>query len=260
MTVYVGTSGWQYKDWRGAFYPDKLPQRDWLPHFAARFGVVEVNNTFYNLPRAEVFTAWRERTPADFRFALKMSRYLTHLKRLKEPREPIDRFLKAASGLGEKMGPLLLQLPPNMKAEAGRLDEALVACPAGVRIAVEFRDASWYTDSIREVLSRHGAALCLADRGEKPITPEWRTAGWGYVRFHWGAGEPGPCYTDGCLREWARRIAGLWDGSCDVYAFFNNDPRCCAVSDARRLALEIKHLGLNATRVPESEDVHIWRD
>jgi len=255
MTVFVGTSGWQYRDWRTSFYPTELAQDEWLPYFAARFRTVEVNNTFYRLPRPEVFAAWRERTPPDFVFALKMSRYLTHLKRLRDPEGPVDRFLAAAGRLGDKLGTVLLQLPPDMRADAARLDTALRAFPARLRLAVEFRDGSWYCDAVREVLAAHDAALCLADRDEELVTAEWRTADWGYVRFHWG--REGGGYSDAAISAWARRIDSLWPEPAAVYAFFNNDPHCHAVRDAARLAGELRALGREVARTPSEAEVRV---
>lgn len=257
VAVYVGTSGWQYRDWREAFYPRKLPQRAWLSYYADRFQVVEVNSTFYNLPEADVFESWRNSTPDDFVFVLKMSRYLTHMKKLKEPEVPVGNFLKTARSLKGKLGPVLLQLPPKWRANPERLRAALHAFPKDFRIAVEFRDQSWYVDAVRGVLSERNAALCIADRDEKLITPEWRTADWGYVRLHWGAGEPYPCYTEGRLRDWAQRIRNLWPKSNDVYVFFNNDPGACAVDGARRLAEMLREAGVQATRVPSAREIAI---
>ena len=255
--IYVGTSGWQYRDWRGAFYPPKLPQKEWLGYYAGRFQVVEVNNTFYNLPAASVFETWHARAPKDFVFGLKMSRYLTHIKRLKEPREPVERFFKTAAGLRDKAGPVLLQLPPNMELDLERLDLALRAMPRGFRVAVEFRDDSWYVEDVRRLLARHKSALCLADCREKLLTPAWRTANWGYVRMHEGLGRPRAGYRDGALREWARCIAGQWGPRQDVYVFFNNDTHCCAVNDARRLAQELQAVGRKTSRVPAADEIQL---
>ena len=137
--VFVGTSGWQYPHWRRLFYPEKVPQHTWLEYYSRRFQTVEVNNTFYNLPEAEVFAEWKRQTPPDFVFALKMSRFLTHLKRLRDPEDPVRRFMTRARRLGRKRGPILVQLPPSLKADPGRLDAALAAFPRSARVAVEFR-------------------------------------------------------------------------------------------------------------------------
>jgi uncharacterized protein YecE (DUF72 family) len=257
VTVYIGTSGWQYRHWRDRFYPRKLPQKDWLRHFAGRFQAVEVNNTFYNLPEPEVCRRWREQTPADFVFALKMSRYLTHIKRLREPEEPVERFLKAAAELGGKLGPVLLQLPPRMKVDGERLGEALEAFPKKMRVAVEFRDDSWYTEPIRELLREHNVALCLADRGEDLVTPEWRTADWAYVRLHWGKARPESSYSEKALKSWSGRIARLGSGPADVFVFFNNDLYGAALLDACRLARLLQHRHVEVSRVAAASEVHI---
>ena len=173
----MGTSGWQYPHWRGVFYPAKLPQRRWLPYLAERFQTVEVNNTFYNLPEKSVFEQWRAATPADFVFTLKMSRYLTHLKRLHDPAGPVQLFLERASGLGDKRGPILLQLPPRLRADVALLDAALALFEPSIRVAVEFRDDSWFTDDTRAVLERHRAALCLADSRAAGSPPGARRSG-----------------------------------------------------------------------------------
>src|SRR6267154_3954516 len=156
--LYIGTSGWQYTHWRRVFYPDKLPQREWLSYFAERFQTVEVNNTFYNLPEKSVFEQWRQSTPADFIFALKMSRYLTHLKRLHDPGEPVQRFMERAAALGPKCGPILLQLPPSHRADIELLDQTLATFDSSVRVAVEFRHESWFVPDTRDVLVRRHAA------------------------------------------------------------------------------------------------------
>ncbi|MEV4397186.1 DUF72 domain-containing protein [Nonomuraea sp. NPDC049607] len=234
MATLVGTSGWQYKDWRGVLYPEGVPQRLWLETYAAEFPTVESNNAFYRLPAPETFAAWRERTPAGFVMAVKASRFLTHIKRLSEPEEPVARLMRAAGELKEKLGPVLLQLPPTLRADAALLDRCLGCFPGGVRVAVEPRHDSWWTGEVREVLLARGAALCWADRLGRPLTPLWRTADWGYVRLHEGLAAPRPSYGDAALRSWVRRVAEA--GWRDVHVYFNNDPGGAAVRDARRFA------------------------
>ncbi|TDE55796.1 DUF72 domain-containing protein [Nonomuraea mesophila] len=232
MTCLVGTSGWQYKDWRGVLYPQGVPQRLWLETYAAEFPTVENNNAFYRLPSPEVFAAWRDRTPPHFVMAVKASRFLTHIKRLAEPEEPVRRLMGAVAELKDKLGPILLQLPPTLQSDPGRLDRCLACFPAHVRVAVEPRHASWWTGEVREILRARGAALCWADRLGRPRSPFWRTAGWGYVRLH--QGRAGIAYGDTALRTWARRVREA--GWRDAYVYFNNDPGGAAVRNARRFA------------------------
>jgi uncharacterized protein YecE (DUF72 family) len=250
VPVLIGTSGWQYRDWRGRFYPEGVAQRRWLEHYAERFRTVESNNAFYMLPRPESFSSWRERTPADFVMAVKVNRYITHIRRLRDAAEPVGRFLDNASNLGPKLGPVLLQLPPNLRRDLGSLDDVLRAFGGRARVAVEFRHRSWFCDETRALLEDAGAAICLADRLSKPAGPEWRTAEWGYVRFHEGAASPHPCYGRTALRSWAARIAGLWGPESDIFVYFNNDPGGCAVRDARAFARAVRNEGLEPTRVP----------
>ena len=237
MALLVGTSGWQYADWREAFYPKGVPQRAWLGHYARELATVEVNNAFYRLPERSVFERWRAETPDGFVVAVKVSRYLTHIRRLRDPREPVERLVERAAGLGDRLGPYLLQLPPNLRAEPGRLDACLAAFPSGSRVAVEPRHESWWTDEVREVLERRGAALCWADRRGRPITPLWRTAPWGYVRLHEGTASPPPSYGRTALGTWLDRIDGAWPGArrADVFVYFNNDHGAAAVRNARTL-------------------------
>jgi uncharacterized protein YecE (DUF72 family) len=229
--VLVGTSGWQYDDWRPVFYPAGLPQRRWLEYYADRFATVESNNAFYRLPSREGFAAWRERTPDGFVFAVKASRFLTHIKRLRDPQEPVWRLLDHAAGLGDRLGPILLQLPPTLSAQATVLDECLQSFPAEVRVAVEPRHPSWWTTEIRSVLERHGAALCWADRYTRPVTPLWCTAGFGYLRLHAGAAGD-PHYQRSALAAWVHRLLEAWPDPADVYIYFNNDQGGAAVRDA----------------------------
>ncbi|SEH00120.1 Uncharacterized conserved protein YecE, DUF72 family [Nonomuraea solani] len=232
MTWLAGTSGWQYKDWRDVLYPAGVPQRLWLETYAAEFGTVESNNAFYRLPSRDTFAAWRERTPDGFVMAVKASRYLTHIKRLSEPEEPVRRLMDAAAGLGDKLGPILLQLPPTLQADAAALGRCLDCFPGDVRVAVEPRHDSWWTGDIERLLRDRGAALCWADRRSRPVTPLWRTADWGYVRLH--EGRAGMEYGDTALRTWAGRVHEA--GWRDAYVYFNNDPGGAAVRNARRFA------------------------
>jgi uncharacterized protein YecE (DUF72 family) len=234
MTTLVGTSGWQYRDWRGVLYPQDVPQRLWLETYGERFGTVESNNAFYRLPSPETFVSWRERTPHGFVMAVKASRFLTHIKRLADPEEPVERLMTAVAGLRDKLGPILLQLPPTLKADPGRLDRCLGCFPGRARVAVEFRHASWWTEETRKILEARGAALCWADRLGRPQNPFWDTAPWGYVRLHEGRATPRPSYGDTSLKTWARRVREA--GWRDAYVYFNNDPNAAAVRNAERFA------------------------
>ena len=247
MTLLVGTSGWQYRDWRNVLYPDGLPQRAWLEHYARQFATVEVNNAFYRLPERSVFERWRDRTPEGFRVAVKVSRYLTHIRRLRDPAEPVARLVDRAAGLGPRLGPYLLQLPPTLQAEPDRLDACLRAFPTGAQVAVEPRHESWWSDEVRAVLERHGAPLCWADRAGRPVTPPWRTAPWGYVRLHEGTASPRPSYGRTALASWLDRIDDAWPGArrADVFVYFNNDRGGAAVRNARTLVRMAERRGFS---------------
>jgi uncharacterized protein YecE (DUF72 family) len=258
--MLIGTSGWQYRDWRGGLYPEGVPQRLWLEHYATHYLTVENNNSFYRLPSRETFVAWRERTPDDFVMAVKASRYLTHVRRLRDPAEPVARLLGAAAGLGPKLGPVLLQLPPTLKADPVTLDACLkefrTAAAAlgqhGLRLAVEPRHETWWTDEIRQILAAHDATLCWADRRGRPITPLWRTATWGYLRFHEGTAQPWPSYGPQALRSWVARLTETWPDEADVYVYFNNDPGGAAVINSAQFAGLARQAGSSATtRTPE---------
>lgn len=234
MKARVGTSGWQYADWRGAFYPAGLPQRAWLEHYATVFDTVEVNNAFYRLPERHVFEAWAARVPPGFVVAVKGSRFLTHIKRLREPAEPVARLLDRAAGLGDRLGPVLLQLPPTLRADPELLDQALARFPSGQRVAVEPRHDTWWCEEVRAVLVARGAALVWADRAEQAVAPLWRTADWGYLRLHRGGAVDDWSYSDAALAAWAQRLTDAYrDG--EVFAYCNNDPGAAAPRDALRL-------------------------
>ena len=250
MTVLVGTSGWQYRDWRGPFYPPEVPQRRWLEHYARQFATVENNGTFYRLPPRETFAGWRERVGGDFVMAVKASRYLTHVRRLRDPAGPVGRLLEAAAGLGDRLGPVLLQLPPDLRAVPQLLAECLRQFPPAVRVAVEPRHDSWWTGEVRDVLTAANAALCWADRKGSAVTPLWRTAGWGYLRFHQGTAQPWPRYGQRALRSWLDRVAATWPDEATVYVYFNNDPGGAAVADSAAFAAACHRAGRTVTRAP----------
>jgi uncharacterized protein YecE (DUF72 family) len=256
MPVLIGTSGWQYRHWRGRFYPQRLGQARWLEHYAERFATVESNNAFYRLPESATFAAWAARTPPDFVMAVKASRFLTHVRRLREPEEPVHRLLDRARHLGGKLGPVLLQLPPNLKSDPEALGRTLGAFPPGVRVAVEPRHDSWYSEEVRDLLAEHGAALCLADSPRRR-TPLWRTTDWTYLRLHQGTASPRPCYGRQALAGWAGRLTELVGPDADAYVYFNNDPAGCAVRDARVFALAAARAGLRPTRVPAAAEVRV---
>jgi len=243
MPSYVGTSGWQYRDWRGRLYPPELPQRRWLEYYVTHFRTVEVNNAFYRLPERSTFEGWRARTPEGFVIAVKASRYLSHIRRLREPEEPVNRLLERARGLAGRLGPVLLQLPPSLPADAGLLADCLACFPADVRVAVEPRHPSWWTDAVRDALAAHSAALCWADRLGQPLSPLWRTAGWGYLRLHEGAADPPPRYGLRALASWADRLAEAWPDDADVHVYFNNDPGGAAVEDAEAFIQQLRDRG-----------------
>ncbi len=256
MPLLVGTSGWQYRDWRGRFYPERLAQAKWLEHYAGRFATVESNNAFYRLPEPHTFAAWAARTPADFVMAVKASRFLTHVRRLRDPEEPVRRFVEHAAHLGAKLGPVLLQLPPTLKADLGALRATLERFPPGMRVAVEPRHESWFGDETRALLAEQGAALCLAD-SPRARSPVWRTAAWSYLRFHQGTATPAPCYGERALAGWAEVLAGTWGPEAEVYVYFNNDRGGCAVRDAARFARAAARAGLHPTRTPSPSAVRV---
>ena len=257
MPVLIGTSGWQYRDWRGGLYPAGVAQRRWLEHYAGHYLTVENNASFYRLPSAETFAGWRTRTPGDFVMAVKASRYLTHVRKLRDPAEPVARLVGAAAALGPKLGPVLLQLPPTLKAEPALLDacltefrQARLPGAGALRVAVEPRHASWWTEEVRQILAAHEAALCWADRLGRPVTPLWATAPWGYLRFHEGTADPWPCYGEQALGSWVERIRDAFPPAADVYVYFNNDPGGAAVANSATFAALARDRGLDPTRTP----------
>jgi uncharacterized protein YecE (DUF72 family) len=232
----VGCSGWNYKSWRGPFYPRELPQSRWLSHYLQRFDTVEINNTFYRLPEAATFATWRRQVPTYFLMAIKASRYLTHMKRLREPAEPIHRLFSRAASLGHRLGPVLYQLPATMTRDLPRLDTFLAALPRQLKRhplqhVMEFRDRSWYVDEVFTLLERRGVALCLHDkRGSRIVQPFVGPCA--YVRFHGTSGEYRGSYSKRQLDGWAGRLAEQWKDGRPVFAYFNNDPDAVAPANA----------------------------
>jgi uncharacterized protein YecE (DUF72 family) len=235
----IGTSGWSYKHWEnGLFYPEQQPAAEHLPFFAQHFATVEINYSYYQLPPRSTFEVWRRRSPPGFVFAVKASRYLTHMRKLSQPEEPLQRLLHNAGGLVEKLGPLLFQFPRRWAVNLERLSsffEALRRHPPH-RYAFEFRHQSWLCAEVYEILRSHGAALCLPVGWGIPLDVQV-TADWTYLRFH--GGERGIAFTDDELRPWAERIRGWLAQGIDSYSYFNNDTlehnRPPAIDNARRL-------------------------
>ncbi|HBY95398.1 MAG TPA: DUF72 domain-containing protein [Chloroflexi bacterium] len=232
--LWIGTSGWVYKHWRGIFYPQQLPGDQLLRFYAERFPTVEINYSFYRLPRRSVFESWRSQTPDGFLFAVKASRYLTHMKKLKDPKEPLGRLLERAAGLQEKLGPILFQFPHTWSANLERLQQFFVALRpyAQHRYAFEFRHPSWLDPQVYALLEHAGAALCLPVAPAMPLDV-CLTAPWTYIRMH--GGEQGTGYSDEELRTWAERIRSFLAQELDTYVYFNNDPGGHAIRDAERL-------------------------
>jgi uncharacterized protein YecE (DUF72 family) len=232
-SVLIGCSGWQYRHWRGDFYPAALPLKRWFDYYAERFNSVEVNNTFYRLPEVETFASWRARAPAGFKYAVKASRYLTHMKKLKDPDEPVELFFSRARRLGRSFGPVLYQLPPRWPRHIERLDGFLKALPRRRQHAIEFRDPSWYDDEVFALLEKRKVALCLHDMagsasGKLAVGPFL------YVRFH-GPQKYSGRYPDSVLDEWAAWLAERATEDVPICAYFNNDNGGHAPRDAVRL-------------------------
>jgi uncharacterized protein YecE (DUF72 family) len=228
--VRVGTSGFAYRHWKGVLYAPDLPPRRWLGRFAAEFDTCELNTTFYRLPTPAAVDGWRDGTPPGFVFAVKGSRYLTHVKRLRDAGPGLARFFDPVLRLREKLGPILWQLPPRMRPDPARLDAFLRALPRGLRHVVEFRSPDWYTGETCDVLDAHGAAFCEHDRVDRP--PPRLTGGFRYVRFHGTTGRYEGRYGARALAPWARELLG---GRGDAWVYFNNDLGGHAVADARAL-------------------------
>ncbi|HEY7736712.1 MAG TPA: DUF72 domain-containing protein [Candidatus Limnocylindrales bacterium] len=230
----IGTSGFDYEHWVGAFYPRDLERGRRLEFYARTFSTLELNVTFYRTPKASAFSRWRDIVSDEFRFAVKASRYLTHIRRLRAPREPVEFLMDRVSRLDNRLGPILIQLPPDMRVDLDRLAATLDAFGEGVRVAFEPRHPSWFRDEVCRLLAAHDAVLCLVDR-RGPKTPAWRTAGWVYARFHAGRASPPSCYGSTALASWADRLRDGRSRPPEGFAYFNNDGHGCAIRNALQL-------------------------
>ena len=215
MTLYVGTSGYSYKEWKGNFYPERLPAKEMLTFYATRLPAVEINNTFYRLPQKSMLENWKEQVPTGFKFSVKASQKITHFKRLKETEEETRYLLDTAAALEDRLGPILFQLPPSMKKDLPRLESFLACLPAETKATFEFRHQTWFDDDVLELLSRQNHALCISDTDDLPVSHIDRTADWGYLRLR------RVNYSEQNLAEWFKRVGDQnWN---DVFVFFKHE-------------------------------------
>ena len=241
----VGCSGWQYQHWRGNFYPIDLPQKRWFDHYSSVFDTVEINNSFYRLPEESTFVAWAEEAPPGFLFAVKASRFLTHMKKLKDPEEPVDRFFSRAQALRRHLGPVLYQLPPGWKLDRTRLEHFLQILPRGVQHVLEFREPSWYDDTVLALLERYRVTLCVHDMPGS-ATGRLRIGPTVYVRFHGASGRYAGSYPDDHLADWASWLQGERSRGVDVFAYFNNDVGGHAPRNALGLRRHLERAALDS--------------
>ena len=230
----IGCSGWIYKHWKGLFYPETLPVKRWFDYYAGEFDTVEINNSFYRLPKAGTFDAWRNQAPAGFCYAVKANRFLTQAKKLKDCEEPLARMMAPFRHLGDALGPILYQLPPRFRVNLERLESFLKLLPRDVTNVFEFREPSWYTDDVLALLDRHGASFCAHDMPGS-ASPRVAVGPVAYVRFHGGVAKYWGRYSDEALLAWTDWIAGQARAGRPVWAYFNNDPEAHAIHDAQTL-------------------------
>jgi uncharacterized protein YecE (DUF72 family) len=232
--IRIGTSGWTYRHWKGSFYPDDVPQKRWLEHYAQHFDTVELNAPFYRIPRASTARGWAERTPPQFRFAVKLSRLITHVRRLNECEDIIEWFFRELEPLRSKICAYLVQLPPSFSPQPEQLERFLFLLPSGNRYAFELRNPECYSGGVPELLQRHGVAFCIHDLPGRQ-TPLLITSSLVYIRFHGTAGRYSGGYSDAELEQWASRMRSWSDEGREVLAYFNNDIGGQAVLNSRTL-------------------------
>ena len=238
--VHIGTSGWHYTHWKGPFYPQDMPARHFLSYYAQQLDTAEINNTFYQLPAEKTLVQWRDTVPKGFTFAVKASRYITHMKKLKDPDQSVGNFLNRINFLGDRLGPILFQLPPKWKANTERLEEFLKALPGGYSYVFEFRDESWFSNEIEEVLARYNAGFCIYHLAGQE-SPQRVTGDPVYVRLHGPGGAYEGSYDDEALSGWADKIRNWASDGREVYCYFDNDEAGYAAQDATRLLEMIKN-------------------
>jgi len=232
---FVGTSGWHYEHWRGLYYPEGLAKPKWLQFYSKQFNTVELNNSFYHLPTEKAFITWRESAPENFVYAVKVSRFITHIKKLRNIGSAVDNFLSRACLLQDKLGPLLYQLPPNMKRNDVVLESFLSSLPQEYRHVFEFRHESWIDEAVFGILRRYKVGLCVFDMPGFTC-PSVATSDFAYIRFHGSGGMYSSCYSNEELSQWAKKIAKLAEGVKAVYIYFNNDAEAFAIKNALILA------------------------
>jgi len=238
-SIKIGCSGWNYRHWRGLFYPTDLAVKHWFAHYAGTFDTVEINNSFYRLPKAETFDAWREQAPPGFIYAVKANRFLTQAKKLKDCAEPVARMMAPVRHLGPTLGPILYQLPPRFRINLDRLDEFLSLLPRDLTHVFEFREPSWYVPETLAVLEQHGASFCAHDMPALD-SPRWAIGPIAYVRFHGGEGKYWGRYREDVLLGWTDWMVEQLHAGRDVWVYFNNDGFGHAIDDALTLKAMVR--------------------
>jgi len=240
-SIHIGTSGYHYKHWRNIFYPAGTKPAEYLNYYLRYFSTVEINNSFYRLPTYETFASWRNSVPADFVFAVKASRFITHMKKLKDPQTSLRNFLQNVTALEEKLGPILFQLPPRWSCDLTRFRQFLQALPPGFLYTFEFRDHSWYQEPVYDLLRQYQAAFCIYDL-EQHLSPVEVTAHFVYIRLHGPVGKYNGRYSDEVLHNWATSAVNWIREGKGVYIYFDNDIGGHAVVDAQRLLALVNQL------------------
>lgn len=232
--LHIGTSGWHYEAWKGPFYPEEMTAEDFLGYYVDHFQTVEINNTFYQLPEEETFAEWRTTAPDGFIFSVKASQYITHMKKLKDPEGPVSNFLGTIEALGDKLGPVLFQLPPHWNFDKQRLKSFLAVLPGDLRCAFEFRDESWFNEEAYSLLEKHDAAFCIYHLAGR-LSPKRITSDLVYIRLHGPEGAYQGQYGDDALSQWSSDLRRWAEDGREVFCYFDNDEAGYAAQDAQRL-------------------------